>query len=247
MKHVELSVYAADSNYNLNIDGVYRAENKLIVLGNLKCEGGCALATCTWYSVGVDIDVAEDLPIECYITGDDSFQKIKNTPAYITAEQAEKLVHGLTSEKFTQTKLDAHNTEFVKNYENEREKIDRIHRGITGWLLKKVELRKDEFKKQGKETEYVDPWAIEFKHLSPAVYKRVNELAEQGQLDNEGQLQKLIDECTLKINELIKPKLSFLERMEKSTGLSRQRLFTAASAGVAALAVGVEFIRRSRP
>ncbi|MHB1948868.1 MAG: hypothetical protein ACYCQI_12250 [Gammaproteobacteria bacterium] len=248
MKHYELSVYASDSNFNLNIDGIYQAEKKLIVLANLKREPGVSLATTTWFSVGVEIDAPEDFSIECYLTGSSNFENIKNTYTHITQEKADKLVHGLIPIKFTQTHLNPDEVEFVIKYKEQRKRIHHKYSEMMELLAEKAKQREAEFKKQRKDIEPIDPWTIEFRHLSPKVIARISELAEQNQLENKAELQKLIDERTLELNTLIKPKLTFVERMEKFTGMSRQGLFTTATAGaVAVVAASVELIRQSRP
>lgn len=255
MKHYELSVYASDSSFNLNIEGVYQAENKLLVLANLKNEPGISLCEYTWFSVGLEIDAPEDLPVECYlIGGSPADEKMKKAyiPIIATAEEANKLFVGKNPVKFTQTELNPDKVEFVIKYKELQERKRNKFDEIVGMLAQKAEERRAEFKKQGKEIEPVDPWEIQFGRdgYFPIVSRRLNELAEQNQLENKEELQKLIDKCTLGLNKLIKPKLSFIEQMEKSTGVSRRGLYAAAATATGVLGVaaaGFTLLSKSRP
>lgn len=243
MKHFELSVHASDSSFTLDINGVYQRDQKLIVLANLKREPGASLCSTTWFSVGVEIDAPEDLPVECYLIGDAHTEKVKKAYTPITEEDARKLVNGLSPIKFTQSILDPRKVEFVRQYNEQQNKIRKKFDEIMDLIDLKAQALQAELKAQGKELEPVNPWEIKHGH-SRIVKTRVDELAELNQLENKEEIQKLIDKCTLELKKLIKPKPTFMEKMER-TGLSRHGLYAVAATGVAA--VSLSFMGKSRP
>lgn len=248
MKHHELSVFAADSSFTLDIEGVYKSENKLIVLANLKESPGVSLCCTTWFSVGVEIDASEDSQVECYLIGDcPAEEKMKKNYIPITKEEADKLVHELNPVAFTQTKLKSDELKFVIEYNKFEDKKRNTYDQIMRFLQLQAEERQAEFKKQGKEIEPIDSWQLRFGH-SPKVSRRIDELAEKNLLDNQDELQKLVDECMPDINKLIRAKLSFMERAEKFTGVNRHGLYAAAVTGVVSVAaVGLTVMSKTRP